>query len=66
MGTSGTATTGQIVGSDAVLWNRPEADSYPLLFAQNEGFIIRATVPATGTWAFAVTVDWNEQVIGNY
>lgn len=35
---------------------------YPLVCATNEGFIIRAVaVPATGTWQFAVTVDWNER-----
>lgn len=27
---------------------------------QNEGFAIRATVPATGTWKFGVDVDWDE------
>lgn len=33
---------------------------HPLLFAQNEGFMIQATVPITGTWKFAVKVDWSE------
>jgi len=33
---------------------------YPLVFAQNEGFLIRATVPATGTWDFSVTMEWSE------
>ena len=32
----------------------------PLLLAQYEGFYIRATVPATGTWRFAVTTEWDE------
>jgi len=32
----------------------------PLVFAQNEGFVVRATVPATGTWQFGVTVAWTE------
>jgi hypothetical protein len=32
----------------------------PLVFAQNEGFVVRATVPATGTWQFGVTVCWTE------
>jgi hypothetical protein len=31
-----------------------------LLLAQNEGFVVRATVPATGTWQFGVTVVWTE------
>jgi hypothetical protein len=33
---------------------------WPLVLAQNEGFIIRATVPATGTWDFSVTMEWSE------
>jgi len=36
----------------------PEA--WPLVLAPNEGFTIQATVPATGTWCFAVNVDWDE------
>lgn len=27
---------------------------------KNEGFVIRATVPATGTWKFGIEVDWDE------
>jgi len=30
------------------------------LFAQNEGFVIRATVPATGVWNIGFTVKWAE------
>src|SRR5262245_58271222 len=33
---------------------------YPEVFAQNEGFIIQATVPATGTWVFSVQAVWEE------
>jgi hypothetical protein len=33
---------------------------WPLVLAQNEGFILRATVPATGTWDFSVTMEWSE------
>ncbi len=32
----------------------------PLVLAQNEGFVITATVPATGTWQFGVNVLWAE------
>jgi len=32
----------------------------PLVLATNEGFVIQATVPATGTWIFGVTVHWAE------
>jgi len=33
---------------------------WPLVLAKNEGFLIRATVPATGTWDFSVTMEWSE------
>lgn len=42
------------------LYQRDTADQYPMTFLQNEGFVIQATVPATGTWFFSVTVDWLE------
>jgi hypothetical protein len=33
---------------------------HPLMLVTNEGFVIRATVPATGLWSFAVTTEWDE------
>jgi hypothetical protein len=33
---------------------------HPLVLAQNEGFILQATVPATGTWSWAITSEWDE------
>jgi hypothetical protein len=35
-------------------------DEHPLMHVTNEGFVIRATVPATGLWSFAVTTEWDE------
>lgn len=35
-------------------------NEYPLVLAQNEGFTIQATVPATGTWTFSVQAEWEE------
>jgi hypothetical protein len=32
----------------------------PIVLAQNEGVVARATVPATGTWQFGMTVAWSE------
>lgn len=32
----------------------------PIILSQNEGIVIRASVPATGTWQFGVTIDWSE------
>lgn len=33
---------------------------YPITLAQNEGVVIRATVPATGVWTAGFTVKWME------
>lgn len=33
---------------------------HPLVLAQNEGFIVRATVPGTGVWNIGVRVKWAE------
>jgi hypothetical protein len=35
-------------------------NKHPIILAQNEGFVLRATVPATGTWQFGATVTWSE------
>jgi hypothetical protein len=32
----------------------------PLVLVQNEGFVIQATVPGTGTWSMSVRVCWDE------
>lgn len=32
----------------------------PLILSTGEGFVIEATVPATGTWSWAAMVDWDE------
>lgn len=37
-----------------------QAGDYPVVFAQNEGVVIQATVPATGTWSFSVQAQWEE------
>lgn len=37
-----------------------DSTEHPLVLATNEGFIVRATVPATGTWQCGVTVRWTE------
>lgn len=33
---------------------------HPLVLVQNEGIVIEATVPATGTWKFGVNIEWTE------
>jgi hypothetical protein len=55
----GTATSVQYTGPVPMFGEDPGPEM-PLLLAQNEGFVLRATVPATGTWQFGVTVVWAE------
>lgn len=33
---------------------------YPLVLANNEGWVVQATVPATGTWNFSFNCLWDE------
>jgi hypothetical protein len=55
-----TAASSPFVMPGTTLWQRNTADEYPFYFVQNEGFAIRATVPATGTWQFSIQVEWAE------
>jgi len=41
------------------LW-APESGQHPLILGQNEGFVIQATVPATGTWVYSCRITWDE------
>lgn len=51
-----TAATGALGPyGESVWW--PE-DGVPLVIEQNEGFIVRATVPATGTWTGFIGFDF--------
>jgi hypothetical protein len=36
------------------------AHEHPLVLAENEGFVVQATVPSSFTWTFAITTDWDE------
>lgn len=53
---------GTIIAPGTILYQHEVGDGeYPLVLAQNEGFVIRSVaVPATGTWQLAVQVDWAE------
>lgn len=57
---SGIATGYVIIPAQTPLWTRDTGDEYPYVFAQNEGFEVRCTVPATGTWFFTTTIEWTE------
>jgi hypothetical protein len=54
------ATAGQppiVNGFD--LW-APLPGEWPLVLASQEGFFVKATVPATGTWQLGIDVQWDE------
>lgn len=53
---------GQIIAPGTIFFQHEVGDGeHPLVLHQNEGFVIRSVaVPATGTWMFAVQVDWAE------
>lgn len=55
----GTATSVQYA-TNVLLFGADIAAGMPLVMAQNEGFVVQATVPATGTWQFAMSFDWAE------
>lgn len=58
--TLGSASAGdKLVGPVAELF-RYDGISHALVLAANEGLVIRATVPAAGSWSFGVTVEWSE------
>ena len=50
--------------------NTPFWESRPgeqtLVLANNEGFVIQGTVPATGTWALAVSVEYDEVALASW
>lgn len=56
------ALNGEIFAPGTILYRGETGDGqHPLLFAQNEGFVIRSVaVPATGTWTVAIQIDWTE------
>jgi len=54
---STTADAGLLPTTDFIRQNIGES---PLVLATNEGFVIQATVPGTGTWSASVRVCWDE------
>jgi hypothetical protein len=56
---SATANTAFVMFPTYLL-NRKPPEEYPLVLASSEGIVIQATVPATGTWSWAITSEWDE------
>lgn len=57
--TIGVAVSVQYV-NNVVLFGEDVGPEMPYVCAQNEGFIVQATVPATGTWQSGVSTRWAE------
>ena len=55
-------TVGPII-TNQYLWTRDTSDECPLILAANEGLVVRATVPGTGTWYFGVDIEWTEHAV---
>lgn len=55
----GTATSTQWIPQVDLFHVDPGGET-PIVLSQNEGIVVRASVPATGTWQFGVTVSWAE------
>lgn len=54
------ATAGAVmVPPNSILFQNKSIE-YPFALATSEGFVVQATVPATGTWRFSVAVVWDE------
>lgn len=61
-----TSANAVIFGSSPVnLFNRAQGE-HPLLLANNEGFVLQATVPATGTWGWTAAIEWDEVPLLNF
>jgi hypothetical protein len=53
-----TATAGDTLVAPTDMYSDLLSVSRPIILNQNEGLIIRAIVPATGTWNFGVQIVW--------
>lgn len=56
----------QIVVPGTALWDRSTGGAYPLTLATQEGLVVVASVPGTGTWGFSVSVDWEEVLTADF
>lgn len=57
-----TAAMDQNLLPETVLFSQEDTVGHPMVFAQNEGFVIRSGIigPLAMTWAFSVNVHWSE------
>jgi len=60
-----TAINTPFLPTSTILFERLGAE-HPLVLANNEGFTIQVTVPATGTWSWWITTAWDEVPLEDY
>lgn len=60
IGSTGVTAGTVLWAPGSVLYGCDGSDEYPIVYAQDEGFQLLATVPATGTWTFGFDVKWYE------
>jgi hypothetical protein len=60
MNTTASVNYMSMVGLYGALSLEDGGNPAPIVLAQNEGVVARATVPATGTWQFGITMAWSE------
>jgi hypothetical protein len=60
-----TTFTNLVAPPGNVLFNKAQGE-HPLLLAQNEGFVIQASVPSVGTWSWAITLEWDEVPLAQF
>lgn len=64
---SATPIIGSIYLPTTSLFNADsDAGDFPLVLVANEGFVVRATVPATGVWNLGMRVRWAEIETSKY
>ena len=55
----GTVTYSALIPAKTPLFKRG-AGEWPLVLGANEGVVIQANMPATGTWTFSLDTEWDE------
>lgn len=53
-------TNANLIDAKPLSLFNPDASEHPLVLVANEGFAVRATVPATGVWLAGITCRWAE------
>jgi hypothetical protein len=51
-----------IIPPSSYLWQRNTGDEFPFTLVQNEGVVVRASVPITGTWNYTLQMEWAEVI----